>query len=348
MERFRLYRMAPELRRSAVYVLVALPLLAPVAFWVALFAQQRSILEATLICSFLVALGMGMFLPLRWAVRVDDQGVARRWLIRWDLWSWDDFASGRIEKRHPFTFVDPLRPWWRRRLRLDYLDGVERMEVSDLINGRYRLPPSPPRRECLQIPYGFRRSVRLDWRGVHLLTRGTPHEYLWSDVRRVHIVRMDPLRRDFTVLELFLPDHEIELKLLPQQGTTNPSWRGATAEEINDFLLALIPPDRVDIDIHGARPRKAIDVERFIAQAQQNDRCLRVCLGVSLSLLIVVVIWMALHNVLQSLAMLALCAIFCPVVWFVHRESQGRIRKWETWLAELHAAEANELPEPSR
>ena len=47
------------------------------------------------------------------------------------------------------------------------------------------------------------------------------------------IVRVDELRRDFASLQIVLPNDEIKLEYISQ---TNPSWRGAANEVINEFL----------------------------------------------------------------------------------------------------------------
>jgi len=105
-------RIMPELRRSAYYVLAAGVPLALVAYWVAADIGKMG---------FVFLLCMTMIVPIRWALRIDNQGIARRLLFRWDVWTWADFSSGRIEKRHPHTLVDPERPWWRRKLSLEYM-----------------------------------------------------------------------------------------------------------------------------------------------------------------------------------------------------------------------------------
>jgi hypothetical protein len=80
---------------------------------------------------FVILLVAGALAILRWKVRIDDRGISRRWLYRWDHWPWDHIASGRIEKRHPHTLYDPSRPWWRRRLSLEILAAADIRRHSD-------------------------------------------------------------------------------------------------------------------------------------------------------------------------------------------------------------------------
>jgi hypothetical protein len=277
-----------------------------------------------------------MLVPLRWELRVDESGITRRWLFSWHLWSWADFASGRIEKRYPITFVDPDRRWWCRKLRLAYVAEAELRELIRLINDHYRLPAAPMLPDTLQIKYGFRRTVELDWRDIRLRVRGEPFHFTWQQVQRLHITRIDALRRDFSSLELMLPDREIELKLFTHQGVTTPTWTGATADELNDFLLAHVPADRVDIDITGERPSRVVDVEKQLISMRKNARAFRIAMLTCAFLLAALLVWMAIDvGILRALAMAGLYSLYIPIIWFVRREVHKRQERWETWLAEL-------------
>jgi hypothetical protein len=97
---------------------------------------------------------------------------------RWDLWPWDDLASGRIEKRHPHTLFDPVRPWWRRRLALEFMAPAEIRRAMELVNARYRLPEPPEIPEALDIRYGFRRRALLDAKGICIHALGEVRPYL--------------------------------------------------------------------------------------------------------------------------------------------------------------------------
>src|ERR1022692_3820766 len=84
----RLYRIAPELRRSAFYAMVGFALLAVLAYWLGRALLDREPWPIAVCCSIFAAISLAMIVPLRWAVYVDGSGVARRWLVGWDLWSW--------------------------------------------------------------------------------------------------------------------------------------------------------------------------------------------------------------------------------------------------------------------
>ena len=69
-------------------------------------------------------------------------------------------------------------------------------EVMAGINVHYRLSPPPDVAERLIVKWGtlFRNRAALDDGGIDLLVQGKSAFHSWSEVRRVSIVRSDPLR----------------------------------------------------------------------------------------------------------------------------------------------------------
>jgi hypothetical protein len=276
-----------------------------VYYWIARFIQNRGGADIAAGCLAFLSLAAVMAFPLRWKVRIDRLGVSRRLLFRWELWRWDDFASGRVCKQYPYTLYDPDRPRFRRRLRLGYMASADIQEVISLINECYRLPPSPDLPGTITIKYGFRRSATFDNQGVHLLFGGTPHEYTWGEIRQVHVTRMDPVRRDFKSIRIVFPDQEIEWKLVTHDGGTSPEWRGAAAEEINEFLFRHVAPDRIDISIAGEPLTKREHIERELRSAQKKARDFAVIMAVFLPLLAGLLIWMAIDDGVFKAALMA-------------------------------------------
>lgn len=338
------FRVAAELRRSAVYVMVCALPLAAFAFWVSRFVQQRSTLEAASISAVLATLGLAMIVPLRWTLRVEHEGIARRVLLGWDRWRWSDFAAGRIRKQYPCTFVDPERPWWRRKLRFGFMAGDDVKVVLERINAHYRLPPPPQLPHALRVKYGFRRSAALDATGVHVLASGEPTEYLWSDVRRVHITRIDPIRRDFKTCEVFLPDREIALKIVSHQGGTSPSWRGATPEMVSEFLSRHVPAERIDVDIQGERPARREDAEKQLKQAREAERALRILFRVFTPVLAALLVWTAVaESVWKAVVMTAMCTVPPGAVFIsICRLSRKHTRELEKLVASYDNGDADE------
>lgn len=263
-----------------------------VFYWVASFVQNREPTDVAAGCAVFALLAGATAFPLRWKVRLGEEGVSRRMLFRWDLWRWADLGSGRIRKMHPYTLYDHERPWWRRKLRLEYMASGDLQEVIAVVNTHYRLPPPPTIPNSLAIKFGFRRSATFDRNGIHLVTGRTLHEYDWHDVRDIHIMRMDPLRRDFTSLVIALPDQEIELKLVTHQGGTSPTWRGATSEEVNEFLYQTLTNDRIHVSIAGEPLTKREHIERKLRKVQETNRQLVLAGGVFTAFLIGFSLWM--------------------------------------------------------
>jgi hypothetical protein len=339
MEEPRYYRIAPEYRRSLIYVAVGLFALVPVAMWVHAFVKRRPP-DNVLGCLVVISVGVVLLLAaFRWVLRIDQRGLARRILFWWDRWDWTDLASGRIEKRQS-SLVDPQRPWWRRKLRLEWLTSEDRQSVVERINEHYRLPPAPPVPESLRVKYGFRRSVTFDRTGVTLQTRGRLLAYRWDEIRRVHIRRLDAVRRDFAAMEIFLPEEVVELKLVTTDVGTNPTWRGGTAEQINELLFHDLPAERIQEDVTGGPMATREDVERAIAEARKRERGLFHLTWISGAILAGCFLWTVFdRGVLMAAGIVALYLWSVPVLWWMHRDCRKRTLGLK---AELVAFQENE------
>jgi hypothetical protein len=311
------FRIPPELRRCCWYVILSMIALAAAFYWVARFVQNRDPANIALGVVFFALVAGAMWVGLRWRVRLDDNGVSRRLFIRWDLWSWNDLASGRIEKLYPFTLRDPDRPRWRRKLRLGLMSPEDTQTVFASINEHYRLPPPPTLPPALTIRYGFRRTVTLDNYGVQLLVGRTPYECRWRDIRGVSITRMEPLRRDFKSLLIALPDQEIELNLVTHQGGTSPTWRGATAAEINELLLKNVSKDRIHVSIAGQLPTSRERIEKDLRTAQKSVRDVKIMLAIFLPLILGLLVWFAIEGGLLKAAVMSL-GFVAPAVMMVY------------------------------
>ena len=125
------------------------------------------------------------------------------------------------------------------------------------------------------------------------------------------------MRRDFKSLEITLPDRELELKLIDTQYGTSPSWRGATAEIVNEFLARHVPAQRIEADVVGERPARRIDVEKQLTRARENRRDLRRCLSIFGLFFVACLVWMAIaDSVFKAAFMAGLCSIsYLPICW---------------------------------
>ncbi len=338
----QVYRIAASYRRCCWYVMIGFAGIAPVGIWVAQNVQNVPFDRAvTLASAYLLVIVAAMF-PLTWSLRVEEEGIRRRWLGLADFWSWDDFASGRLVKRHPITIVDPRRPLWRRRLRLDWMSGDDTRHMIGLINAHYLLPPPPIVPNPLVLNYHFRRSATFDDKGIHLVVRGVPKEYLWTDVVEVHIIRMDPVRRDFSRLRLKLPDEVLELWFATHQGGTSPTWRGATAEEINEMLFGRLPEDRLHVSIAGEQIKDREYIEKALREAAASRRSIGWLIVVFVILAVGFMLYTALAGKWE--AVLAV-SIFCllgygPMLAGFYIHVKKSVQRLASQLAALDEAES--------
>jgi hypothetical protein len=328
------YRIAPDLRRACWYAIIGSMLLAIVFFWISAFIQNRG--PGYIAIGFVpfVLLTGAMVVALRWKLRVDQHGLARRKLFGWDNWEWAVFATGRVRKMHPHTLYDPDRPWGRRKLGLSYMASAEVQEVMSVINRHYRLPPPPEVPATLTIKYGFRRSAIFNHDGIHLTIGGRSHVYTWRDLGNIHVTRMDPVRRDFTSLLINLPNQDIELKLVTHEGGASPTWRGATAEEINEYLFHNVPSEKIHTSIAGDLPTNREHLEKELHRLEKLRRDLVLMLAVFTLLMTAVLVWMTIAvesggNV--SAAMAAMYVIFVgptfAVVFRLHTKQIEDLKK---------------------
>jgi len=289
--------------------------------------------------SILVIIALVAAIPLRWAVRIDERGVARRRQIGWDLWKWEAFASGRIHKGLRFSFVDPERPWWNRTLCLDNLSKDDIRWVMEQINSHYRLPPPPCVPDTLSIRFGLRKKAVIGASGIELTTGGRSRLYAWREIGRVHITRVDPVRRDFSLLEVFLPDSQIALGL-EGDGSASPIWAGATHEEINGILHAYLPEERIDVDIRGERPAKREDAERALARERRSQRNGRIGQWFLLSAFVGCTVWSVASG---EIVVSVLMAMMCGMVLLVLFRGVGRITRERIETIEKQIAEFDDI-----
>jgi hypothetical protein len=290
------YRLDPEYRRCCWYAIFGAIIAVAVFSWAVQFAPRQNLADKVTVFLMLTAVATAAFLTSQWRLLLDEHGITRKRCFLRDRWSWDDFASGLIQKRGGCTLVDSTRPWWRRKLNLGFLAGDEIEILLAAINEHYKIPPPPTLPERLTIKWGFRQKATLHANGVELLVRGTPKAYLWNEVGRIDIMRLDPLRRDFADLFIELPGQEIELFLRVTNHGPQPNWRGATAEEINEFLLKYVSPDRIDIRVAGEPLRNRDLIQKKLREAEKMKRAVAYSMAISLPLLIALFVWMAVEG----------------------------------------------------
>lgn len=331
--------MAPELLRCCWYVMLGAGLLMLATYWVGSVAG-KPLNEMAVVMAVLGLLGASMAIPLRWTLRIDGTGVSRRLCLRWDRWSWDDLASGRVQKLLPRTLLDPQRPWWCRKLRLDCLASTDFHAVMYVINRIYVLPAAPEIPEQLTIRYAWRRSATMDGNRIQLIGGDMPRSYRWDDVQQILVTRIDAKRRDFISLVISFPNEEIELKT----HKNSPTWRGATPAEVNEFLHRYVSPDRIDTAILDELPTKQQHIERRLQVARKFVREMSYAMVVYFVGMLGALIWMAVvDGVWKAVAMAVVLAVYPGSVFLFMRLSK---RKELAKLQEMLAA-VDDRPEES-
>jgi hypothetical protein len=340
------YQIALELRRSCWYAIASMPVLIGVCCWVSHLNQNFGVVNIISGTVFFMLSILALSFPLRWKLRIDQNGVSRRLFLHWDFWSWADLASGRVCKSHRYVLHDSRRAWGHRKMNQSFMSSDDIREVISVINSHYQLPPPPIVPDTLILKYGFHRSVIFDNKGVHVLVAGTPYEFLWNEIEAIHITRMDPMRRDFHSLEIILPGLIIDFKHVTHQFGTSPTWHGASAELINECLFQNAPNERIQIEIAGERLTKRESIEQQLNTSMKNTRGLVVNFAVMASIFVGLLIWMAIeHGVLRALSMAAMFAIYPgSVVVFVYRSNCKHINELKGLLGTIAKTEQNHWP----
>lgn len=210
----------------------------------------------------------------RWRLCVTEQGLTRhRYLFGEDHWPWEDFTSGKIDKIYPMKLRDRKRPLWRRTINLQALADCDAPTVMQAVNWHYK-PAELELPDELQFKYGIGWVVTLTKQGIRLRVRTKLREYRWADVKRIRVFRQDPVRQDFFNLDIILPDEQIKLYVLIVDNRLNPSWRGAKAEEINQYLRQYVPSERWREQVEGDEITEAEDLEAELEKCREG---IRVC-----------------------------------------------------------------------
>lgn len=325
------YGIAPHLRRACLWAMGGLVCVVAtqvaLEMWVAGMAGPPGP-QAPERFAVLGCMVVALALPLRWRVRVDEHGVARRRVMGWTQWTWAELESGCVLKQGGLRLVHPHRPWWNRSIYLGFLDGARSSEVMALINTRYRLPPAPPIPAELRLPLSGRKHVIADHQGLRVTTRKREERFAWSEVPAIWIRRHDPKRRDFAHVRIALPAGAQALEFPPPNYSDS---RGPPREVISEFLLRHAAHGCVRERLAGA-PLESEDratLERWLSQAKKVHREWRIVNLVMLMIVASLLAWMAVGTSLASAAALIGLLVFLigPVAWATDREHRSKIAR---------------------
>jgi hypothetical protein len=323
----REFALDPQYRRSGAYVAVG-----AVAAIILAAALNRVVLgrpwEHTAVAAIPmlagVAFGCGIFW---WRLRVDTAGIWRRRFVRWELWAWEDFASGQLRFGYSDrSFIDPRRPRWRRTLTLANLTELDREQLWHWIELVWRPTIELALPSVISITYGFLQRAVFDQSGVRMGRRNVT-QYPWNDVVSLEIEKLRHDRDDFRRLVLTLPDRAIRLYIARQHGMTIESWRGATASVVAQFLTAHVAREKHAISAILDEARNVAEADRRIESTSKHLREIYRCRVAMRALLIGVVTWFAFNGDLLLAGLLSVhWLLFELVLAAIFRERNSEIK----------------------
>ena len=268
------FRMSPAARRCGFYMVAGVAAVA--GLWGFLYAHGlRNGPRATACIAGVFGLPLLAFgvLALRYRVGVAKAGVWQRFFIRWDLWPWEAFSDGRIRTGSASLELEfPTKRWTHRRLVLPvFLTYADLDTLSTRI--RQVLPTAPPPAsppppalpETMTIRYDFGEHLELSRNGLRLVRswRDEERSYGWSSVLQVRTLRASRSSRDFSELEVDLPQllKPIRLKVVG----SSRGWRGPSAEVLAHYLERHVSPERFVVTASSGPPRDIAEADRMLA-----------------------------------------------------------------------------------
>jgi hypothetical protein len=223
---------------------------------------------------------------------------------------------------------DPVRPWWRRTLRLEFI-GAERLPEAFAKINEYYVPPPPaetPAELRLRVAY---RKVAMTAEGIVVGSGSKAREYRWIDVRCVEIEQPEPLRRDFSRLVVMLPDRE--LNFAGASNSENWQWWGASCEEVVQFVARHVPAEQIEF-ISGDEPPKRYElIERRLQIARNEAQAARIMLWFLCPLALAAAVWCAWdHEFVNAVAIFTMfLAYVLPLTAFTIIKQQRELARWQ-------------------
>lgn len=330
----RVFFLLPELRRSALWGMAGLLLIASVIFFVQP-PQWRGHLERSFAAAVFVFAAIWLSQYSLSRIKVDEAGISKRVLWWWTLWPWKAFEDGRIHQGiAQYGYMFPDLPWWSQRIELSLLSPEDSKEIDELIRSIWQPPIAGPLPEQLEIIFKWPISQKLLLSPDRITLSKKHHqaEYLWRDVREVVIWRLERGRQDFRELHLKLPDQDVVLRRGLHKGAEVLNWTGASSEEVSRYIMIHAPSERLDdFALTGASSslsevevRKS-RIEKELHSLIKNRRSMFVFTIVSIPLVFAVLPWP--KNLTGFL--------YCPIAYAAYRMIQEQVEKLDKQLTEL-------------
>lgn len=296
-------------------------------------------------------------------VRIDSDGVAVRWLRKWQHWPWELFRSCQVRRwYYHATFVlwdEELRAGKTktppRRISLHYLERADMEEALAIIARELVPPPPPPVPEPLTISRGYGLGMRklvLDREGIEFVGKRMP----WSDVPRVVLRRMTHEHADFREVAIELPRGRVVLRCKAE----NAAFYGKVQPEVIAEALRQWAGDRVLVVARRGAPQSPEECEERWREIGREKRrnVLRVAIILILPLFILAfglvqnpetyfeepryfIIWWAMQSLL-ALSLLGTAGMYFVIV--TGREITRERQQLERTRALFYEVTAEGLP----
>ncbi len=329
------YRLAPTLRRSCWYVIVSIPLILFAITWVkpSIEHAHDKVFFHVIMSGIFLGIAVLTTIPLFWKIRLDEKGISRFSFFRWDFWSWDDIASGRIKKTDleiVGTLCDSSRSFGNRSLVL-HLTLKEYQEVLAAINEHCQLPPPPEIPESIIVENPFYHVATFDQTGIHRIVRKKKQDYLWDDVIDVHIFRVEPLCRYFTQIVITLPDDESKRNEIIFMRGMVPK-----PEELNELLHEKVSPDKIHVSLVGQPLTKRRHIERRLKFVKKEQRSILKSIPVFFIISIGILVWAFYYGDLQMKLTIGFFTPILPIAFgMMYRTYSKELQELEKSLESL-------------
>jgi len=321
------FKIAPEYRRSAVYVLIGLCLIVACRKLLPLYEGISFSWAAIVVVSVITA---AMF---RWRLRIDDKGIYRRRFLKWDFWPWEGFRSGEfVPSKHQFsTFTRETGNLLNRGLCVEFLKQDESEQLKELCLAMCPFPVQPEIPDEMTLKVGpFKKTYRFSNESILCLKTG--RTYSWNDVTECRVKKEHHKRNDFEDICLSLPDVEITLRIVRQNGLANNLWDGPPANIVLRYLLTHVPEEKVTVLAMNGPPASTEELDERLKVIEISEeeylRPLKKILSICTSVILIVFFLSCWRGV--SLVIFLPIAFYVPICYFMHRERmKGFSRKMD-------------------
>jgi len=349
----RYFRLAAMYRRCGIWALVGALLASGVAFWAGRFLNRNPFGSVALAAFFTVLATSVCFLVFHWRLRVDRHGIARRRLLRWDLWPWEAFEDGRIRRLTPDSYEWPARGrlLFETVLSFAFLSERDSKHLTELCE-RIRTPPAEPDVQPeLEVPAElnlrllFRKRLRLSASGIDLKVGRREYRYRWDELVELRIIRLLHERRDFVRLEVVLADRTIRLYVSGR----SKQWKGPDPEVVLALLRRHVPGQRTLVASSLDRPQSVREADYRLNEVKQKLRELRGAVLVFGPFLAGMLLWMLLFDARPIAFRLLYVCIIAFLSWQVfrfhanvHKDRQGKLERWRAEICSEAGEDSDE------